>query len=73
MLEHNIFKLDKNDYEKFEKLILRYGEYENLKNFGNELRMKIAKILGIFESRNCTLKKSDLDFENQNMSSGFLP
>lgn len=33
------------------------------KNLGNELRMKIAKIVGIFEIRICSLKKSDYDSE----------
>lgn len=55
MFECNIFNIPKEDYPKYEDLLLKYGNYEKTKNFGNELRMKIAKILGIFEIRNCTL------------------
>ena len=63
MIEKNIFSISKNDYEKFEDIIINYGRHENMKNFGNDLRIKIAQILGIFELRKCSLKKSDIDFE----------
>ncbi|KAK8842713.1 hypothetical protein M9Y10_025574 [Tritrichomonas musculus] len=55
LLENNIFNIPKDDYAKYEELLFEYGHFAVSKNLGNELRLKIAKILGIFEIRNSTL------------------
>lgn len=34
MLESNIFNIPFNDYKKYEKIILDYGELEKIKNLG---------------------------------------
>lgn len=51
MIESNIFNIPKNDYPVYEKVLLDYANFVKTKNLGNELRLKIAKILGIFEIR----------------------
>ena len=51
MIESNIFNIPRNDYDKYEKIFLDYGSFAKVNNLGNELRLKIAKILGIFEIR----------------------
>ena len=54
MIERNIINISRNDYVKYEDSLLDYNRYAIQKNFGNELRLKIAKIIGIFEIRNST-------------------
>ncbi|KAK8880599.1 hypothetical protein M9Y10_003279 [Tritrichomonas musculus] len=56
MIEGNIFNIPKNDYPEYERILLKYGNFVKTKNYGNDLRLKIAKILGIFE-----IRKSDND------------
>ena len=51
MLEKNIFNIPTSKFSNYEKILLEYGRFVRSNNMGNELRMKIAKILGIFEIR----------------------
>ena len=57
MIETNIFTFDMDEYAKYEDMFLKYGRVAKAANLGNEMRLKIAKNLGIFEIRKCTLKK----------------
>lgn len=59
MLESNIFNIPMNDYHKYEDILFKYCRYEKRNKHGNEIRMKISKIIGIFEIRNCTLNEND--------------
>lgn len=51
VIERNIFNIPKTDYPKYEEILLNYANFAQMKNLGNELRLMIAKILGIFEIR----------------------
>lgn len=64
MLELNICNIPIDDYKKYVEILLNYGRYEKAKNLGNEARMKIAKILGIFEIRKCTLNYEVVNNKN---------
>lgn len=65
MLEGNIFNIPQNHYSMYEELFLNYGRYEKAKNLGNELRLKIAKILGIFEIRDFTMNDNNLKDDDE--------
>ena len=77
MIESNIFNIPKNDYPVYEKVLLDYANFVKTKNLGNELRLKIAKILGVFEIRKKEvnindLKQNSIDNEVMNAASIIL-
>lgn len=59
----NIFTFDDGKYTKYKEMFIKYGRVTKAANLGNELRLKVAQILGIFEIRKCTLKKLDYSSE----------
>lgn len=66
MIEMNIFTFDADQYAKYYDEFMKYGRVTKDANLGNELRLKVAKILGIFEIRKCTMKKWNYSSEKMN-------
>ena len=72
MLENNVISIPADDYMKYEELFLNYNRRAIQNNFGKDVRMKLAKILGIFEIRRCTFDPEGGDVDESVMKAGSI-
>lgn len=64
--------IQKNDYSKYEDLLLKYNRFVIEKNPSKQLQLNIAKILGIFVVRYCTFKQDLNDIDSNMLKTGFI-